>query len=230
MTLILSKESKSNCWTYVLSCIHWVLQKLMIFFTFAVYIRIILQTNQFALISWVSEIYIFNFSGTKRIISTIFALFVLIAWITIVVFTILLSFSKDAHKISESPDKRSKFDQLFEGVTLNKKSRLFVWLLLIRRAVFAILLITIEPKSSIVVISLLVGLQIIYFVFLVVIRPYREINCNAIEITNELYFLVILASLLKYNTAADWEGTPTTAYTSKIKIFNWIDILDKTIN
>ena len=225
MTLILSKESKSNCWTYVLSGIHRILQKLMILFTFAMYIRIILQTNQFALISWVSEIYLFNFSGTKRIISTIFALFVLIAWITIVVFTILLPFSKDAYKISESPDKRSKFDNFFDGVTLNKKSRLFVWLLLIRRAVFAILLITIGPKSSIVVISLLVGLQLIYFVFLVAIRPYREINCNVIEITNELYFLAILASLLKYNTAAYWEGTPTTAYTSWIKIFYWIDIL-----
>ena len=225
MTLILSKESKSNCCTYVLSGIHWILQKLMIFLTFALYIRIILQTNQFTLISWVSEISFFNISGTKRMISTIFALFVLIVWIAIVIFTILLSFSEDAYKISESPDKRRKCDHLFDGVTLNKKSRLFVWLLLIRRAVFVILLITIEPKSSIVVISLLVGLQLIYFVFLVAIRPYREINCNAIEITNELYFLVILASLLKYNTAADWEGTPTSEYTSWLKIIDWIYIL-----
>ena len=87
-----------------------------------------------------------------------------------------------------------------------------------RRAVFVILLITVEPKSSIGVISLLVGLQLIYFVFLVAIRPYKEVNCNVTEITNELYFLVMLASLLKYNTAADWEGTPTPVYTLEFNI------------
>ena len=103
-------------------------------------------------------------------------------------------------------------------MSLDKKSRLFALLLQMRRAVFVILLITVEPKSSIGVISLLVGLQIIYFVFLVAIRPYKEVNCNVTEITNELYFLVMLASLLKYNTAADWEGTPTTVYTLEFNI------------
>ena len=210
---LLPNESNSNCWSYMLSGIHWILQKLIILFTFALHIRIILETNQFILVSWVSEIYHLNFSGAKRIISFIFAFFILIAWITIIIITILLALSKIDDQISESQDKRNKFDHLFNGITLNKKSWLFVWILLTRRAVFVILLITLGPKSSIIVISLLVGFQLIYFVFLVGIRPYEEVNCNVIEITNELYFLVILASLLKYNTAADWEGTPTTAYT-----------------
>ena len=210
---LLPKESKLNCWSYALSVFHWILQKLMKFFSFALYISIILQTNQFALISWVSEIYLFNFSETKRVISSIIAILVLIAWISIIVITILLTWSKDAYRLSESPDKRSKFDHIFDGMSLDKKSRLFALLLQMRRAVFVILLITVEPKSSIGVISLLVGLQLIYFVFLVAIRPYKEVNCNVTEITNELYFLVMLASLLKYNTAADWEGTPTPVYT-----------------
>ena len=210
--IVLSKESKSNCWSYVLSGIHRILQKGMILFKFALYIRTILQTNQFILISWVSEIYNFNLSETKRIISTVVAFLVLIVWIVIIVITIILTLSKDAYKLSESPDKRNKFAHLFNGVSFNKKSRLFIWFLQVRRAVFVILLITIGPKSSIVVISLLVGLQLIYFVFLVAIRPYEEINCNAIEITNELFFLIVLASLLKYNTVADWEGTPTIVY------------------
>ena len=222
---LLPKESKSNCWNYVLSGIHWILQKLMILFTFALYIRVILQTNQFILISWVSEIYQFNFYGTKRIISIIIALFVFIAWIAIIAITIILTWSNDAYKLYESPDERSKFEQLFSEVSLNKKSRIFVWLLQIRRAVFVILLITIGPEFSIIAISILVGLQLIYFILLVVIRPYKEVNCNAIEIINELYFLVILASLLKYNNAADWEGTPTTAYTWFISSNSFISLL-----
>ena len=190
MTFILSKESKSNCWSYVLSGIHMILQKVMIFFTFALYIRAILQTNQFTLISWVSELYNFNVSNTKRIMSIIIAFFVLIAWIAIIVITILLTLSKDAYKLSESPDKRSKLDHLFNGVSLNKKSRMFIWFLLIRRLIFIILLITVGPKSSIVAISLLVVFQLIYFGLLIAIRPYKEVNCNIIEIINEMYFLL----------------------------------------
>ena len=212
MTIVLSKESKSNCWNKLLFNIHWILQRLMVFFTFALYIRVILQTNQFILVSWVSEIYQFNFYGTKRIISSIIAFLVLIAWIIIILIMILLTLSKYAYEFSESLDKRSKFANLFDGVSLNKKSRLFAWLLQIKRAIFVILLIMVGPKSSIIAISVLVGLQLIYFIILIIIRPYREISCNVIEIANELYFLVILASLLKYNTAADWEGAPTTAY------------------
>ena len=219
MALVLPKESKSNCWSYVLSVFCWILQKLMKFFTFALYIRIILQTNQFALISWVSEIYLFNFSETKRVISTIIAILVLIAWISIIVITILLTWSKDAYKLSESPDKRSKLDHIFDGVSLDKKSRMFAWLLLMRRAVFVILLITVEPKSSIGVISLLVGLQLIYFVFLVAIRPYKEVNCNVTEITNELYFFgnACLSSQIQY---CCWLGRNTNfCIHFKIKIF-----------
>ena len=222
---LLSKESKWNCWSKVLFNIHLILQNLMVFFTFALYIRTILQMNQYILISWVSEIYQFNFYGTKRIISSIIAILVLIAWIAIIIITILLTWFKDAYEFSESPDRRSKFAHLFDGVSLNKKSRMFVWFLQIRRTIFVILLITIEPKSSIIVISILVGLQLIYLVILVAIRPYREIKCNVIEITNELYFLVILASLIKYNTAAEWEGTPTTAYTWLISSNPFVSLL-----
>ena len=210
--ILLTKESKSNCWSYVLLGIHKILQKLMILFTFTLYIRIILQTNQFILISWVSEIYQFNFYGTKRKISTIIAFLTFIVWITIVVFTFLLTWFKDVDRLSESSEKWSKFANLFDGISPNKKSRLFVWLIQIRRAVFVILLITLGPKSSIIAISFWVGLQLVYLGFLITIRPYKEVSCNVIEITNELYFLVILASLLKFNTATGWEGTPTTAY------------------
>ena len=209
---LLAKESKLNFWSYLLSCIHWFLQKLMELFTFALYIRIILESNQFILIAWVSEMYQFNFNETKRKFSIIIAFLILIAWIALIVITILFTLSNSANKLSESQDKRSKFANLFDGLSPNKKSRMFAWLLQIRRAIFVILLIILGPKSSIIVISFLVGLQLIYLLFLASIRPYEVLIWNIIEMTNELYFLVILAFLLKYNTAADWEGTPTTVY------------------
>ena len=210
---LLSKESKSSCWKYVLLGLHWVLNKLVILFTFALYIRTILETNQFILVSWVSEIYHFNYDGTKRIVSLAFAHLVLIAWIALIVITIFMALSKVAPKSSESKETRSKLSQLFDGVSPDKKSRLFISFLLMRRAAFVILLITVEPQSSIVVISILMGLQLIYLGILGFIRPFEMVKCNIIEIVNEMYLLVMFASLLKYNTIANWEGTPTTVYT-----------------
>ena len=213
---LLAKESKYNCWKCILKITHWVLNKLMVLFTFALYIRIILKTNQFVLISWISEIYHFNLTGMKRLLSLVIAFISLFAWIAMIVAVILFVFILNEDRSQESTDKRSKFAQLFNGVSSNKKSRLHVALLQLRRAIFITLLITVEPVSSIVVISILVGLQVIYLFLLMIIRPFELVKCNMIEILNEMYFLTILASLLKYNNITNWVGTPTTIYNSQI--------------
>ena len=208
----LKKESQSNSWTKLLSFVHSILTKLMILFTFALYIRIILKTNQYILTSWISEIYYFNYYGFKRIASIIIAFLTLMAWLVLIIATIFLAISKNIDSYPESPEKRSKFAQLFSGVSPNRKSRLYVPLLQLRRVVFVTLLITIEPVSSILVISILVGLEVVYLGLLVFIRPFEMVKCNVIEIINEMYFLTMLATILKYNTVAGWEGLPTTVY------------------
>ena len=207
---LLMKESKSECWNYVLSITNLILNKLMIFLTFAIYIRILLDINQFVLVSSVSEIYLCNYSGIKRIISIVIAILILIGWIAIILITFYLVLIQTINKYQESPDNRSKFAQLFNGVSKNKKSRLYVVFVQIRRAIFVVLLVTVEPVSSILVICILVGLQLIYLGVLIFIRPFELVKWNIIEITNEIYFLTMLASLFKYNSVTSWEGTPTS--------------------
>ena len=208
------KESQSDGWTKWLTFVHFVLKKLMILFTFALYIRIILKTNQFILTSWISEIYHFNFDGSKRKASIVIAFLTLIAWIILIIVTIVLAVSKSVFSNSESPEKRSKFAHLFNGVSLNRKSRLYAPLLQLRRAIFVTLLITIGPISSILVISILVGLEVVYLGLLIFIRPFELVKCNIIEIISEMYFLTMLVTLLKYHTVAGWEGLPTIVYNS----------------
>ena len=208
----LIKKSKWDCWEYILLIVHWILRKIMVLFTFALYIRIVLKTNQYILVSWVSEIYHFNVSETKRIISLVISFISLIVWIIIIIIIILFVIIQNKDSEEESPDKRSKFAHLFNGVSPNKKSRLYIAILQIRRAIFVTLLITVGPISSILVISILVGLQTIYLLILIIIRPFELVKCNIIEIVNEMYFFIMLASLLKFNSVESWEGTPTTIY------------------
>ena len=171
-----------------------------------------MKTNQYILTSWISEIYHFNHSGSKRIASLAIAFLTLIAWIVLIIATTFLAISKSADSYPESPEKRSKFAQLFNGVSLNRKSRLYVPLLQLRRVIFVTLLISVEPVSSMLVISILVGLEVVYLGLLVFIRPFELVKCSIIEIINEMYFLTMLATILKYNTVAGWEGLPTTVY------------------
>ena len=208
----LKKESQSGCWTKLLFFVHLALTKLMVLFTFALYIRIILKTNQYILISWIFEIYHFDYYGFKRKASIAIAFLTLIAWLVLIIVTIVLAVSKSVYSNPESTEKRSKFVQLFNGVSLDRKSRLYLPLLQLRRVIFVTLLITVEPVSSILVISILVGLEVVYLGLLVFIRPFELVKCNIIEIINEIYFLTMLATILKYNTVAVWEGLPTTVY------------------
>ena len=129
-----------------------------------------------------------------------------------IIIIIFFVFIQNKNSEEESPDKRSKFADLFIGVSPNIKSRLYIAILQIRRAVFVTLLITIGPISSVLIISILVGLQAIYLLILILIRPFELVKCNIIEIVNEMYFLTMLASLLKFNSKESWEGTPTTIY------------------
>ena len=129
----------------------------------------------------------------------------------IIIIYFVFTQNKDSEELS--PDKRNKFAHLFNGVSPDKKSRLYIAILQIRRAVFVALLITIGPISSTLIISILVGLEAIYLLTLILIRPFELVKCNIIEIVNEVYFFTMLASLLKFNSIESWEGTPTIIYT-----------------
>ena len=121
-------------------------------------------------------------------ISLVISFISLIALIVMIIIVIFFVFIQNKDSEEESPDKRSKFAHLFNGVSPNIKSRLYIAILQIRRAVFVTLLITIGPISSVLIISILVGLQIIYLLFLILIRPFELVKCNIIEIMNEMYF------------------------------------------
>ena len=207
------KESKSNFWSSILNLIHFILKKIMIVLTFAMYIRMILITSQYILLSWIAEVYYLNHSETKRIISIVIAFLTLTGLIVLFVISVFYAFAKDFNKYYQSESKGNKFIHLFDGLSQNLKSRLFIVILLLRRTIFVALLITIKPISSIIVISILSGFQLVYIWILIIIRPYEQVKCNIIEISNELFFTTVLASLIKFNCLTDWGVIPTTAYT-----------------
>ena len=140
----------------LIRCTKRVLNKIFEILTFGYYIRSMLEINQFALISSINEIYLFNTSQRYRIPSLVFAFIVLIGCILLIVFVLFLSLinkRQDKEKLNQS-------EEFFSGLKVLKKSRLYVWILMWRRVVYVLLIITLVSTSSIAIIITLASLQI----------------------------------------------------------------------
>ena len=80
-----------------------------------------------------------------------------------------------------------------------KKSKLFTFIFLSRRAVFVEFLLTHRSLKSWVLISILSSIQIEYAIYIIILRPFVEIQYNIIENINEIYLTLLLESLIHLN-------------------------------
>ena len=100
----------------------------------------------------------------------------------------------------------------FRGIQQNKRHKFYVALLLLRRFLFVILLITWLFISSRVLTIVLSLIQVIYILNLSYWRPYEETKGNLIEILNEIYFGFLVLFLAIVNTEDEWNSTKTNTY------------------
>ena len=151
---------------------------------FGYFIRNTLEISQFILISSINEIYCYNTSDSYRLISFIFSILMVLIYMAVISFVVYLIIS--SYRLYE--DTHNKLEEVFRGLKQNKKHRLYIIILLSRRLVFIILLITLTSVSSRVLIIILFVSQIIYLISLSYIRPYETLKDNFIEIINEIFF------------------------------------------
>ena len=156
---LISRLNVNGMWSRPIKVIKWLILKLYKILTFSYYIRFFIEMSQYLIISSTQEIYNLNTSKTIRTISLIFAFLVLALYISVFVLSVYLSFTR----VTEGNSKLSEF---YDGLKKNKKSRLYSSALLIRRALYVILLVTLESISSRAIISILVALQIVFFIYI----------------------------------------------------------------
>ena len=182
--------------------------------------------NQFILISCVHEIYNFNTSDSLRIISLSFAFCLLFLCLGFIFFVSLLAYS--SYEISEK--EHNKFGEIFSGITMQKRNKFYVSVLLIRRLTFVILLITVVSIQSWVLVCILSLLQLWYMIYIMIIRPFESRKNNFNEILNEVYFFILLISLIFLNSEKDWSSEVTQIYMWVVcsnSILSFIIILSK---
>ena len=124
------------------------------------------------------------------------------------VFALCLSISSYA----TDEDKHNKLGELFSGLKMDKKFKFYVVILIFRRAIFVVLLLTWVSVASRLLIGVLAFLQLIYFSYVCFLRPFKEFKDNLIEIMNETFFLLLLSALIYFNTKTNWSSIAITIY------------------
>ena len=187
---------------------YWIVDKLYRMMVLGYFIRNGLEMSQFILISSVNEIYQWDKTDFYRLLSFIFSISMILIFVLVVLLVLYLTFSK--YRLNERD--HNLFEEFFRGIQQNKRHKFYVTLLLLRRFLFVILLITWLFISSRVLIIVLSIIQVVYILNLSYLRPYQETKGNLIEILNETYFGFLVIFLSIVNTEDEWNSIKTNAY------------------
>ena len=208
LSMLFAKCRTDGKWAWFVKIIKWIILKIYCLLTFSYYIRAVLGMSQYLLICSVYEINIFNTSQLLKIISLAFSILLLLMWIIISVSALFLSITP--YTIAE--DKHNKLGEFFSGLKMERKFKLFLFMMILRRTVFVVLLVTWVTVASRLLIGVLALFQLIYLAYVCYLRAYKEYKDNLVEIVNETYFLLLLSSLIYLNTESYWSSTITSIY------------------
>ena len=173
------------------------------FFAFSLYIRVVFEANVFLLLSSLSELYNWDTSSSSKIISLFFAF--VGGWICLS-FISLSMINYSLHKDTKTMDNYIPMKEFFSGINDKRMSRLYPTILFLRRILFVGWLIFGRSMNSFTLVCLMIVIQLAYLINLVIVRPYKQIKDNIIELTNEWFYFILVSLLSYFNSKDRWES------------------------
>lgn len=150
-----------------------------------------------------------------------FAVILLLIYLTYYVFTIVYFVRyrnvKDSSKFKYS-------SEVFAELSVSTEARLHPILFLTRRLLFVGLLVLLTSIGSIATLSVMCGIQMLYMVMLLGMKPHKERVNNVVELINELAYLGYLAWHFNFNSRAKWTKVAINAFICAV-IFNNVIVL-----
>lgn len=161
---------------------NFIRQKIINLLFYAVYTRLLLESNETMVLSTISEINTFDTSSTPAIISLTLALCLAIVLSVFLCYAWFL-----AYKLiyNFDPDEKFFFMEFFADLKPNKRARFYTPLLLLRRFVFVLVIIPMAPVGRHFIFSFLLIFNIPYLLFIALVKPFEEGYENLIETMNE---------------------------------------------
>ena len=197
--LLLSKwlKSKLSLYPRLAKINEWVYK----FFTFSVYIRMLLEANQIWLVSSVKEIKLGRTDWSNQLVSYLLACLLLLASIIMCITFACLSVRAIKIEINKT---ESKFNELFEGQKSNKLSKLHSLVQIIRQLFVISTLMILGNNMIYLNLSLLQGSNLLYLLYVLFVRPMESTKDNILKIQNEILIAVFTTILFFVNRSNDW--------------------------
>ena len=190
------------------TCIKY-LNKVYQLLTFTIYIRLILEANIFIMLTSLSEIKAWNTTSVSKIASLINAIIWELFWIALFILTFVhWMYNRKLDNI----DHYMPLKAFFNGLKNQVKARLYSTILLLRRIFLTTFLIIGSSISSLGIIIPMMIVQFVYLSLFIIVRPYNWVKDNVLEITNEVYYFVMITLLVHFNSDSRWTGTAETLY------------------
>ena len=190
-------------------------------FAFSIYIRIMLEVNQFALLSTFEEIYEWDISTSSKIASLCISF---IFWISLFIFILIWLLNWIKHKETENMDSYYELKEFFSGVQVKPIPKLQSILSLIRRMLFVALLIFGSSLNNKWLIISFIIIEFVYLSLMIAIRPYKRKQDNVLEINNGIFLETLALLLTYYNTSERWKWSIQYIYIGIISVNSLIII------
>ena len=213
---IMKISTDGKCTSFI-KIVKWVLLKLYRIMTFGFYFRNAFLMCEFIMICSIYEIFQNNGSGAYHVVSLIFAYFMVLLYVAFTILVFYLSVSS----YNAKNQGNSKLIEFFWGLKESKIYRLYMVSFIIRRAVYTIFFVGLTSLSSKVVFGIITAFQFFYFSYILIIRPFKEIVVNAIEVLNESILLLLIFILNFFPQSGNWTSAQTNVYKVFI-VFNFI--------
>lgn len=180
--------------------------------SFTVYIRLILEAYILFMLASVSEIERMNKSSGMQFRSFITAIALAVLCLAFLTLWIIHWI-----KYGTSPYvTESKFRTFYSGLKDTKLCRFFNNMFMIRRIIFVTLLIMLYENDKMIRLYWLTGVQLLYVVYMLILRPFTTTKDNVLELINEIGYLLICGAFIYFNKESRWTNTISWVFWSAI--------------
>ena len=203
------------------NCVQKLISKTFTYFTFSIYIRVLIQTYVFIVLSTMYEIKNYMYYNKGKRSSVIIAFSIFIIWPLLILISIFSWFShKDKIKIDEKGYTREfysgikKIESQKENdeqaqADLNKIrwARLYPIIYLLRRFIQVSLIVFLHDVDFYIWITIFFIVQFVQMSISTTVRYFESTKDQVWEVINDIIYLILISSLFYLTSKEKWTKT-----------------------
>ena len=203
------------------NCVQKLISKTFTYFTFSIYIRVLIQTYVFIVLSTMYEIKNYMYYNKGKQSSVIIAFSIFIIWPLLIFISIISWFShKDKIKIDEKAYTREFYSGIKKiesekendeqaQADLNKIrwARLYSIIYLLRRFIQVSLIVFLHDVDFYIWITILFIVQFVQMSISTTVRYFESTKDQVWEVINDIIYLILISSLFYLTSKEKWTKT-----------------------